>query len=136
MKSRASTGGRIASNSLRVRLSATPRRETKRHPEAEHDRRLSDEKRLARADPALGRVIDAVVARIGPQRIEPSKATPFEALVRAVVYQSVSGKAAATIFARLKEWLGGNFRPADVAKKSSSALASVGLSGSKARAIL
>jgi DNA-3-methyladenine glycosylase II len=61
------------------------------------------ESRLAKADPALGRVIAAVIARIGPQRIAPSRATPFEALVRAVVYQSVSGKAAASIFARLKE---------------------------------
>jgi 3-methyladenine DNA glycosylase/8-oxoguanine DNA glycosylase len=64
------------------------------------------ENRLALADPALGRVIDAVVARLGPQRIAPSRAAPFEALVRAVVYQNVSGKAAASIFARFKETLG------------------------------
>ncbi|HXP65184.1 MAG TPA: hypothetical protein VN815_06905, partial [Steroidobacteraceae bacterium] len=90
-------------------------------------RRLTRERRLLRADPELGRVIAAVTARIGPQRIKPSKASPFEALVRAVVYQSVSGKAAATIFMHLKDWLGGDFRPAAVARKSPAALASVGL---------
>jgi DNA-3-methyladenine glycosylase II len=98
-------------------------------------RRLTRERQLLRADPELGRVIAAVTARIGPQRIKPSKASPFEALVRAVVYQSVSGKAAATIFLHLKDWLGGDFRPAAVAKKCPPALASVGLSGGKARAI-
>lgn len=97
--------------------------------------RSSIEQRLSRADPALGQVIAAVNARLGPQRIKPSKASPFESLVRAVVYQSVSGKAAATIFARLKTWLGGSVRPAAVAKKTSAGLMSVGLSGSKARAI-
>jgi 3-methyladenine DNA glycosylase/8-oxoguanine DNA glycosylase len=65
--------------------------------------RMKIEARLALADPALGRVIEAVIARIGPQRIAPSRATPFEALVRGVVYQSVSAKAAKSIFGRLKQ---------------------------------
>jgi DNA-3-methyladenine glycosylase II len=98
-------------------------------------RRSSREERLFRADPALGRVIAAVTAQLGPQRIKPSEASPFESLVRAVVYQSISGKAAATIFARLKTRLGGRIRPAAVAKKTPGALGSVGLSGSKSRAI-
>ena len=55
------------------------------------------EAELAQADPALGRVIAAVIARIGVQRIMPSRTTPFEALARAIVYQSVSGQAAAAI---------------------------------------
>jgi DNA-3-methyladenine glycosylase II len=55
--------------------------------------------------------------------------------VRAVVYQSVSGNAAATIFGRLKDWLGGSIRAREVVSKRASALASVGLSNSKARAI-
>ena len=64
-------------------------------------RRPKIESRLVLADPALGRTINAVIARLGPQRIPPSRTTPFEALARAIVYQSVSGKAAASIFARL-----------------------------------
>jgi 3-methyladenine DNA glycosylase/8-oxoguanine DNA glycosylase len=65
--------------------------------------RMNIEARLALADPALGRVIEAVIARIGPQRIAPSRVTPFEALFRAVVYQSVSAKAAKSIFGHLKQ---------------------------------
>ena len=93
------------------------------------------EERLFRADPALGRVIAAVTARLGAQRIKPSKASPFESLVRAVVYQSVSGKAAATIFAGLKTSLGGSVRPTAVTRRTPAALHAVGLSGSKSRAI-
>jgi DNA-3-methyladenine glycosylase II len=109
--------------------------QSKRKSTANMKGRLSQEGRLLLTDPELGRVMAAVTARIGPQRIKPSKAAPFESLVRAVVYQSVSGKAATTIFAHLKDWLGGGFRPAAVVKKSPSALASVGLSGAKAQAI-
>jgi DNA-3-methyladenine glycosylase II len=97
--------------------------------------RSTREERLFRADPALGRVIATVTARLGAQRINPSKASPFESLVRAIVYQSVSGKAAATIFAGLKTSLGGSVRPAAVTKRTPTALHSVGLSGSKSRAI-
>jgi DNA-3-methyladenine glycosylase II len=93
------------------------------------------ETRLAVADPALGRVIDAVVARIGPQRIAPSRATPFEALVRAVVYQSVSGRAAASIFARLKERLTEPLTPSKVIAQRPQSLIKAGLSGAKVRTI-
>jgi DNA-3-methyladenine glycosylase II len=93
------------------------------------------ESRLARADPALGRVIDAVVERIGPQRIAPSRATPFEALVRAIVYQSVSGKAAASIFARLQERLTTPLTPAKIIARRPQALVKAGLSTAKAQAI-
>jgi DNA-3-methyladenine glycosylase II len=93
------------------------------------------ERRLTLADPALGRVINAVVARIGPQRIAPSGATPFEALVRAIVYQSVSGKAAASIFARLKESLTEPLTPTKVAAQRPRSLAAAGLSGTKVRTV-
>ena len=54
--------------------------------------------RLRAADPALARVIDTV----GPCRLELKK-TPsiFVALAEAIVYQQLTGKAAATISARL-----------------------------------
>jgi DNA-3-methyladenine glycosylase II len=93
------------------------------------------ESRLAQADPALGRVIAAVVSRIGPQRIATSRATPFEALVRAVVYQSVSGKAGASIFGRLSEVIGKPLTPAKLAALPSQALTKAGLSNAKARTI-
>jgi DNA-3-methyladenine glycosylase II len=93
------------------------------------------EGRLASTDPALGRVIDAVIARIGPQRIASSRATPFEALVRAIVYQSVSGKAAASIFARLKESVDGSLTPAKILALPPPTLRKTGLSTAKAQSI-
>ena len=53
---------------------------------------------LRASDPALARVIDAV----GPFRLELKKtASVFGALAEAIVYQQLTGKAAATIFGRV-----------------------------------
>lgn len=98
-------------------------------------RRLDIEARLTKADPALGRVIAAVTARIGRQRIAQSQASPFEAIARAIVYQSVSGKAAAAIFARLKSAVGERFTPGRVLAMPRGAVAAAGLSKTKAAAI-
>jgi DNA-3-methyladenine glycosylase II len=97
--------------------------------------RLAVEKRLAETDPALGRVIAAVIARIGPQRIAPSRASPFEALVRAVTYQSVSGKAAAAIFARLSKAITRPLTPSKVVAIPLRTLVKTGLSRAKAKTI-
>jgi DNA-3-methyladenine glycosylase II len=93
------------------------------------------ENRLALADPALGRVIDAVNARIGPQRIAPSRAAPFEALVRAVVYQSIAATAAEPIYARLKQAAGSPFTPKKVLALRAQSLTRAGLSKAKAHTI-
>jgi len=93
------------------------------------------EYRLAKADPSLGRVIAAVKSRIGVQRIARSRVSPFEALVRAVVYQSVSGKTAASIFGRLIELTTKPITPAKIIAIRAQALAEVGLSGAKVRTI-
>jgi len=54
---------------------------------------------LRTSDAALGRLIDAV----GPFRMQLAKTTSlFVALAEAIVYQQLSGKAAATIFARVR----------------------------------
>jgi DNA-3-methyladenine glycosylase II len=97
--------------------------------------RLTIEDRLVRADPSLGQLIVAVRARIGAQRIRPSQASPFEALVRAIVYQSVSGKAATSIFARLRKSIGSRLTPAKIKGLRPQVLVGVGLSGAKVRAI-
>ena len=53
---------------------------------------------LRRVDPVMAGVIDAV----GPCRYAPrAEGTHFDALVRAIVSQQISGKAAATIHGRL-----------------------------------
>lgn len=55
--------------------------------------------KLRKADPALGEVID----RVGPCRARVGVFDdPLEALVRAIVGQQLSGKAAATIYARFR----------------------------------
>jgi DNA-3-methyladenine glycosylase II len=93
------------------------------------------ESRLTIADPALRRVIAVVVARLGTQRIAPSLDTPFDALIRAVVYQSVSGRAAASIFARLKEVISEPLTPLKVMSRRPQSLARSGLSNAKVRTI-
>lgn len=55
--------------------------------------------RLKRADPVLRKVIDTV----GPCRFAPrTEGTHFDALVRAILYQQLAGKAAATIHGRVR----------------------------------
>jgi DNA-3-methyladenine glycosylase II len=97
--------------------------------------RQTIESQLSAADPALGRVITAVIERIGRQRIALSRASAFEALARAVVYQSVSGKAANSIFARLKETAGAPLTPSKILARQPKSLTKAGLSNAKARTI-
>lgn len=53
---------------------------------------------LRRADPTLGGLID----RVGPLRLERRPPyDPFRALLRSIIYQQLSGKAAATIHGRV-----------------------------------
>jgi DNA-3-methyladenine glycosylase II len=55
---------------------------------------------LRRVDPVLG----AIIARVGPYRAEIARTgTHYDALVRAIVYQQLSGKAAGTIHRRFCE---------------------------------
>jgi DNA-3-methyladenine glycosylase II len=97
--------------------------------------RSAIEANLARADPALGRVIDAVTARQGSLRLTRSRTTPFEALVRAVVYQSISGKVAGVIFSRLKGTMAGVVTPAKILGLPQTSIASAGLSDAKVATI-
>lgn len=54
---------------------------------------------LAAADPRMAALLD----RVGPYRLElSSERTHLYALLRAIVYQQLSGKAAATIFGRVE----------------------------------
>ena len=63
--------------------------------------------------------------------------SPYEALLESIAYQSISGKAAATIFARIKN-LGSNGRPPSpqrMLKLRTSTLRKAGLSGAKVLAM-
>jgi len=81
---------------------------------------------LRRADPVIARVIKAV----GPYRLQVrAEGTHFDALVRAIVYQQLSGKAAATIHGRLKALFGGRDpTPAELLAVPEETLRGVGLS--------
>src|SRR5687767_988288 len=84
---------------------------------------------LKRVDPVLARVIE----RVGPY--QPRAATSeshFDALARAIVYQQLSGKAAATIHARLRALFGGRpLRPDELLAATDEQLRSAGLSRQK-----
>ena len=89
---------------------------------------------LSSRDPALG----AVIARVGGTGIPPNtRVTAFEALSHSIVYQQLSGKAAATIFGRLRALFPGPAfpEPEAVIATPHRRLRSAGLSEAKARAI-
>ena len=86
-------------------------------------------KHLKQADEKMGRLIDEF------EKPEFKKELNyFEALVRAIVYQQLSGKAAATIYKRFKNLFIKNKYPSPsmVMEKSNEELRSVGLSKQKA----
>ncbi len=88
---------------------------------------------LKEADKKLGRMID----RIGPYQLrDQSGMTPFQALLRSIVYQQLSGKAAGSIHRRMRALFPGG-RPS--AKRllalSDEALRGAGLSRGKVLAV-
>lgn len=89
---------------------------------------------LSRADRRLGRLIEKCVEF--KLDIEAAQ-SPYEALLEAITYQSISGKAAATIFARIKA-LGANGRcptPQEILRVRRPTLRKAGLSHAKIAAV-
>jgi DNA-3-methyladenine glycosylase II len=83
---------------------------------------------LARRDPVMRDLMRAH----GPCRLgDRQHADPFKALVRAIVGQQLSTKAAATIFGRFEGLFDAFPRPADVQRVPDERLRAVGLSGQK-----
>ncbi len=85
---------------------------------------------LKSADPVMKSIIEAV----GPYKIS-YREPQFETLVRSIVYQQLSGKAAGTIYGRLEAAAarGGIVRPAAILKLGEEGLRPLGLSSQKAR---
>jgi len=90
---------------------------------------------LRAVDPRLGAVITAA----GPLTLIPrDRRSPFEELFRAIVYQQLSGQAAATILARVLAALGSGRRvppPEQVLATPPAVLRGAGLSEAKTRAV-
>jgi DNA-3-methyladenine glycosylase II len=88
---------------------------------------------LKSADPVLCRIIEAV----GPYRMEHAE-PDFTALVRSIVYQQLSGKAALTIYTRLEAAVAraGKLSPRSILKMEVEELRAFGLSQGKAKYVL
>src|SRR6202161_2294816 len=89
---------------------------------------------ITRTDKRMARII----AKTGAFRFQLDQCdSVYESLLEAIVYQSISGKAAATIYARIKA-LGSNGlcpTPAEILAVSDHRLREAGLSGAKAAAM-
>ncbi len=91
-------------------------------------------KHLAAADERLARLIEETL----PFQIDVADAqSPYEVLLESIAYQSISGKAAATIFGRVKALssTGRAPTPEEMLKLRKSALRKAGLSGAKVLAM-
>ena len=86
---------------------------------------------LKKSDPILSQIIK----QVGPYNIE-YREPDFETLVRAIVYQQLNGKVAATIFGRLTAAAAANrLTPEAVLKLSARKMRALGLSPQKTRYI-
>ena len=89
---------------------------------------------LAVSDTSLG----TLIAEVGPCRLAMrAPLSPFQELLRAIVYQQLSGRAASAIFARLCALFPGRRAPTarDILAVDESALRAAGLSRAKAAAV-
>jgi DNA-3-methyladenine glycosylase II len=88
--------------------------------------------RVARVDPDLARL----VATVGPIRHRPRDPDgPFGALVRAIVFQQLAGRAAVAIHGRVSALVHGALTPQALAAVSDVDLRRAGLSGAKLAAL-
>ena len=87
---------------------------------------------VARRDPALA----AVIGQAGPPRLRTRDPDgPFGALVRAIAYQQLAGKAAAAIHGRFRALVPGPLTPEAVLALSEEAMRGAGLSRAKTASI-
>jgi DNA-3-methyladenine glycosylase II len=108
-----------------TRMSTAPAKLTLAHPAA--TRRAI--RHLKRTDPIIGRLI-AQAGRCGYQL--RSDGAHFDHLMRAIIYQQLSGKAATTIYARVQALYGGRApTPTELAGTSAVRLRRAGLSRQK-----
>ena len=87
---------------------------------------------ISAADRRLARLIE----RAGPFTLRPERMhSPFHALMRAIVYQQLSGKAAATILGRVLELFPGGVEPAALLACPPATLRAAGMSHAKIAAV-
>ena len=77
-----------------------------------------------------------IIGRVGPCTLKPTPEDPFTLLVRCVISQQISTKAAESIFGRLAALIGGPPIPMrEVAKLTDARLQACGISGPKQRTL-
>jgi len=81
---------------------------------------------LMKADPVLA----AIIEKVGPCNLVPKEPT-FETLARSITFQQLSGKAAGTIFERLRKAVGRRFTAAAFLRLTEEELRACGLSRQK-----
>src|SRR5262245_30996052 len=87
---------------------------------------------LSRNCPVMKRLIE----RVGPCTLTPNPADPFTLLVRCVIFQQISTKAARSIFEKLTAAVGGPPVPmARLARLSEARFKACGVSGPKQRTL-
>jgi DNA-3-methyladenine glycosylase II len=87
---------------------------------------------LSNKDPKLGHLITIVRAHRGePMRPTTPTSSPFEALVRAVVYQRISESAGATVYSKLEKIVEGRLTPKRVVNLTTARIRTAGLALSK-----
>src|ERR1700678_3640863 len=86
---------------------------------------------LAGRDPVIRRLLD----ESGPPQVRSSAQTPFEALLRAIVYQQLAGAAATAIHGRLIKALDDEITPERLLSLSAETLRAAGLSARKAASL-
>ena len=85
---------------------------------------------LKKSDPVMASIIE----RVGAYKLQQSDPT-FESLARAIVYQQLHGKAAATIYGRLAAAASDPLTPEGVLKLTHEGMRALGLSTQKAKYI-
>ena len=80
-------------------------------------------------------MVAELVARFGEIKLPKPKTTPFEALVRSIVFQQLAGAAARTIHGRMVDALGGVVTPERILSTPDEPLRGAGLSGNKLASI-
>ena len=95
-------------------------------------------KKTLRELSAVDKWMAKLIKEVGPITLKPDyKLHPYHALIESVVYQQLTGKAAATIFARVKALFPKNKipKPDLILKTSDEKFRAAGLSGAKTAAI-
>ena len=86
---------------------------------------------LRRSDPVMAKII----ARVGPPQLAELQPN-FETLARSITFQQLHGKAASTIFARVKKAVGRSFTATAFLKADAETLRACGLSRQKLASLI